>query len=175
MKEFKDLVALRRSMRKFTPDTLPADDVALILRAALMSPSSKGKRCPEYVLVDDKHVLEELSHCKTVGSDFLANASLAVVVCAQPEKSDVWIEDCSVACMQMMLQAEDLNIGSCWIQVRERKDAEGRSSEELVRQALHIPADRRILSIIALGYKGMERKPQDEGRLHWENVHTDQW
>lgn len=175
MKEFKELVAQRRSMRKYTAEPLPADDVATILRAALMSPSSKGKRCPEYVLVDDKRVLDELSRCKTVGSDFLANAALAVVVCAQPEKSDVWIEDCSVACMQMMLQAEDLNIGSCWIQVRERQDPEGHSSEEIVRQALQIPEDRRILSIIALGYKGMERKPQDEGRLHWENVHTDRW
>lgn len=175
MKDFRELVSLRRSMRKYTADALPADDVATILRAALMAPSSKGTRCPEYILIDDKQMLEKLSHCKTVGSDFLANAALAVVVCAQPEKSDVWIEDCSVACMQMMLQAEDLNIGSCWIQVRERKDPEGRPSEDIVRQALQIPEDRRILSIIALGYKGMERKPQNEDRLRWENVHTDQW
>ena len=59
--------------------------------------------------------------------------------------------------------------------MRERKDPEGRPSEDIVRQALQIPADRRILSIIALGYKGMERKPQNEERLRWENVHTDQW
>ena len=54
MKDFRELVSLRRSMRKYTADALPADDVATILRAALMAPSSKGTRCPEYILVDDE-------------------------------------------------------------------------------------------------------------------------
>ncbi len=175
MKEFRELVARRRSMRKFTDTPLTAEELETIMRAALMSPSSKGKRCPEYVIVDDKQILARLAQCKDVGSDFLSDASHAVVVCAQPEKSDTWVEDCSVACMQMMLQAEDLGIGSCWVQVRKRKDAEGRDTEDIVHETLQIPADRRILSIIALGHKGMERKPQNEERLLWENVHKGQW
>ncbi len=175
MKNFKELVALRRSMRKFTAQPLPADDVALLLRAALMAPSSKGKHSAEFVVVDDHDMLERLSQCKAMGADFVAGAKMAVVVCANPGLSDVWIEDCSAASMLIMMQAEDLGIGSCWVQIRERQDAEGHDAEDNVRQMLGIPADRRVLCVIALGYKGMERKPQNEDRLHWEQVHTDQW
>ncbi len=175
MKDFKELVALRRSMRKFTGQPLPADDVALLLRAALMAPSSKGKHSAEFVVVDDRDMLTRLSQCKAMGADFVKDAMMAVVVCANPEQSDVWIEDCSVASTLILLQAEDLGIGSCWVQIRERQDANGQDAEENVRALLDIPADRRVLSIIALGYKGMERKPQNEERLHWEQVHTDKW
>lgn len=175
MNSFKDLIQQRRSMRKFTQQPLAADDVAIIMRAALMSPSSKGKRSPEYVLVDDKAKLEQMSRCKAHGGEFLSECSLAVVIAASPEVSDAWIEDCSVAATQIMLQAEDLNIGSCWVQTRNRMDVEGRDTEQNVRELLGIPADRRVLCIIALGHKGMERKPQNEERLLWENVHTDQW
>ncbi len=175
MKDFRELVAMRRSMRKYTEEQLQAEDVATIMRAALMAPSSKGKRSPEYILVDDKHMLQQLSECKAVGSDFLKDAALAVVVCADPEKSDVWIEDASVAAMLVMLQAEDLGIGSCWVQVRQRQDAMGNNTEDIVHELLGVPADHRIVCMIALGHKGMERKPQNEERLQWENVHTDQW
>ena len=56
------------------------------------------------------------------------------------------------------------------MQVRERYTADGRAAEDMVRQALEIPAERRVLSIVALGHKGMERKPFDESRLLWEKV-----
>ena len=42
--DFKDLVQLRRSHRKFTDEEIDADDVKMILRAGLMAPTSKGQR-----------------------------------------------------------------------------------------------------------------------------------
>ena len=44
MTNFKDLAQLRRSHRKFTDEEIDAEDVRLIMRAALMSPTSKGQR-----------------------------------------------------------------------------------------------------------------------------------
>lgn len=158
-------------MRKFTPELLTSDEVRLIMRAALMAPSSKGLHSWEFVVVDDKQALQALSQCKMQGSDFLANAPIAVVVVADPQVSDVWIEDASVAMTMMLLQAEDLGLGSCWIQVRERFDAEGGNAEDNVREVLGIPEHLRVLSIVALGHKGMERKPFNEDRLLWEKVH----
>ena len=55
MVNFKELVALRRSHRKFLPDTVSSEDVRHILRAALMSPTSKNRRSWQFVVVDDKH------------------------------------------------------------------------------------------------------------------------
>ncbi len=175
MTKFRDLISVRRSMRKFTEEPVAPDDVTAILRAALMAPSSKGLHSYEFLVVEDKDKLEALAAAKDRGSEFLSGAPMAIVVMGNPEVSDVWIEDASVASTHMLLQAEDLGLGACWIQMRDRCDAEGHSAEENVRQLLGIPSHMRVLSIIALGHKGMERKPQNEDRLLWDKVHKGQW
>ena len=45
------------------------------------------------------------------------------------------------------------------------------SSDEYVHGILDIPLQLQVLSIIAIGHKGMERKPFNEDRLQWEKVH----
>ena len=120
MESFIDLVCQRRSMRKFTDEALTSDEVTTLLKSALMSPSSKGKHAWHFVVVDDKAMLEKLSMCKAQGADFLAGATMAVVVVGDPEESDVWVEDASVASTVLLYQAEDLGLGACWIQVRDR-------------------------------------------------------
>jgi len=175
MKDFSELIKTRRSMRQFTDELLSGEDVKLLLRAGLMAPSSKGLHSYEFIVVEDKEMLTALSHSKAVGSDFLAGAPLAIVVLADPAVSDVWIEDASVAATHILLQAEDLGLGACWIQVRNRQDAEGRSTEEIVKSLLGIPEERGVVCIIAVGHKGMERKPQNEDRLKWEKVQLEKF
>ncbi len=172
MESFSELVRLRRSMRKFTDEPLSAEQVETLLRAALMSPSSKGKHAWHFIVVDDKAMLERLSMCKAQGADFLAGAPMAVVVCGDPSESDVWVEDASVASTVLLYQAEDLGLGACWIQVRERYTAEGEPADHIVRFLLHIPEPLQVVSIVAIGHKGMERKPFNEDRLLWEKVHV---
>ncbi len=172
MENFSELVRLRRSMRKFTDEPLTPEQVETLMRAALMAPSSKGKHAWHFVVVDDKKTLEQLAGCKTVGSDFLAGAPLAIVVVGDPQESDVWVEDASVATTILLYEAEDLGLGACWIQLRERFNAEGTPSEDLVRSLLHIPDTLRPVAMVAVGHKGMERKPFNEDRLLWEKVHV---
>lgn len=171
MENFSELVRLRRSMRKFTDEPLSPEQVELLLKAALMAPSSKGKHAWHFIVVDDKDMLQKLSGCKTVGSDFLAGAPLAIVVVAEPEESDVWVEDCSVATTILLYEAEDLGLGACWIQLHNRFDPNGTPSDEIVRELLDIPETLRPVTIVAVGHKGMERKPFNEDRLLWEKVH----
>lgn len=175
MGNFSDLIVKRRSMRKFTDEPVGQDDVVELLKAALMAPSSKRSNCWQFVVVDDKDMLKDLSHCKEHGSSFLSEAALAVVVCADPLVSDVWIEDCSVASIMLQLQAEDLGLGSCWIQIRERYTAAGMPSDDFVRGLLDIPLQMQVLSIIAIGHKGMERKPFNEDNLQWEKIHINKF
>lgn len=171
MGNFSELIKARRSMRKFTMEPVSAEHVRLLLRAGLMSPSSKGLHSWEFVVVEDVATIEALSRCKAQGSEFLAGAPMAIAVLARPEVSDVWIEDASVASAMMLLQAEDLGLGACWVQIRGRKDAAGRDAESNVRDVLGLPATLRVLSILAVGHKGMERKPFNEDRLLWDKVH----
>ena len=89
MKDFKDLVRLRRSHRKFTDEEISAEDVQLILRAALMSPTSKSQRGWQFVVCDDPADIEKLADAKDMGSQFLKEAKLVVVVLGDPVKNDL--------------------------------------------------------------------------------------
>lgn len=168
--DFDKLIAQRRSIRKFTEEQLTEDELQKLMRAALMAPSSKGTHSYEFFVVQDSDKLQALSTAKDRGGELISGAPTAIVVGAKPEVSDVWIEDASVASTMMLLQAEDMGLGACWVQIRERQDVDGNNAEENVRQIVGIPSDVSIVSIIAVGHKGMERKPQNEDKLLWEKV-----
>lgn len=175
MNGFSELIKRRRSMRKFTGEELTQDEVVSLMKAALMAPASKRNNPWQFLLVDDRQLLEQLSHCKEQGAQFIADAALAVVVMADPLASDVWIEDAAIASIYIQLQAEDLGLGSCWVQIRERYTAAGMPSDEYVHGVLDIPLQLQVLSIIAIGHKGMERKPFDETHLQWEKIHLNKY
>lgn len=175
MENFSELIKNRRSMRKFTGEELSQEQVVTLLKAALMAPTSKRSNGWRFIAVDDKETLEKLSHCKEQASAFIADAALAIVVTADPLASDVWIEDASIASIMLQLQAEDLGLGSCWVQIRERYAATGMPSDEYVRSVLDIPLQLQVLSVIAIGHKGMERKPFDESHLQWEKIHINKF
>ena len=63
MENFSELIKNRRSMRKFTDEELTQDEVVALMKAALMSPSSKRSNSWQFIVVDDKEILKELSHC----------------------------------------------------------------------------------------------------------------
>lgn len=169
--DFKDLVQHRRSIRRFTDEALTAEQVQLILRAALMSPTSKSTRAWHFYVVDDRDMLEKLSQCKSAGAEFVKGAPLAVVVCMDTEQTDVWVEDGSIAAVTMQYQAADLGLGSCWAQVRLRGQDDGTPATDLLRFLLGYPEDQQAVCIIAFGHPAIVRKPQDEEKLKWENVH----
>ncbi|KAA6335710.1 Coenzyme F420:L-glutamate ligase [termite gut metagenome] len=175
MESFSDLIIKRRSTRKFTDEKLSQDQVVTLMKAALMSPSSKRSNSWQFIAVEDKEILQALSEFKEQSAAFIADAALAVVVLADPLASDVWIEDASIASIILQLQAEDLGLGSCWAQVRERQTAFGQSSEEYIRNLLNIPLPLQVLSVVAIGYKAIERKPFNEEHLQWEKVHINKF
>ena len=103
-------------------------------------------------------------------SAFLSNAPLGIVVTADQNLSDVWIEDASIASTFIMLTAHWLGLGSCWIQIRKRMHSEDTTAEEYIREILNIPENVNILSIIALGYPDEEKMPKNGNKLLYERV-----
>lgn len=171
MTDFQQLIINRRSTRKFTEEPLSAEQVETIIKSALMSPSSKSSTPWQFLLVEDKEMLGKLSQCKKSGSKLIAGCALAVIVLADPLTSDVWIEDASIASIMMQLQAEDLGLGSCWIQIRERHTVADTPADEYIKDLFDIPMQLQVLSVIALGHKAQERPPFDEENLQWEKIH----
>lgn len=175
MTNFHDLIVNRRSIRKFTHEEISAEDVKTIMEAALMAPTSKSTRAWQFILVEDSEKLLALSKCKEHGAHPIADASLAVVVAIDVEATDPWIEDASIAATYIQLQAQDLGLGSCWIQVRGREANDELESETYVQNILDMPDTILPVCIIALGHPDEEKKPQALDKLKWEKVHIGTW
>lgn len=167
---FKELVQMRRSVRKFTEQEISPEDLQTILRSALMAPTSKGTRAWHFIVVDDKAMLEKISMCREMGSQFVAGAAVAIVVLGDREVTDAWTEDAAIAAVTMQYQAADLGIGSCWCHIRNRFMQNGEPSDNILRFLLDYPENLTAECVIGLGYPAIERKPQDEDKLKWENV-----
>ena len=172
---FLPLLTKRRSTRKYKRQEIEKVKIEKLIKAVLLSPSSKDLRPCEFIFINDKTLLEKLSHSKPHGSAFLANAPLGIVVIADSNISDVWIEDSSIATTFIMLAAEAFNLGSCWIQIRERKYSGTVSSEEFVRNVLSIPDNRKVLSIVGIGYPDESKSPKDEKDLQYNKIFLNQY
>ena len=175
MNTFFDLLKTRRSIRKYLPQAVEPEKIKQITTAALMSPASKRSNPWEFIVVQDKNTLLQLSECRSHGSKLLANAPLGIVVIADTNKSDVWIEDASIAALNIQLQAHDLGLGSCWVQVYNREKEDGCSAEEYIRELLNIPGHYAVLNVVSIGYSDEDRKPYDEEKLAYDKIHEEKY
>lgn len=175
MDNFQSLIIKRRSIRHFTSQPVSEDDVKTILEAGLLSPTSKSARAWQFIVVNEPEMLQRLAQCKPRAAESIARAPLAIVVAVDPTATEPWIEDASVAAAYMQLQAADLGLGSCWVQVRDRYAADGTPSEEYIQELLHMPDTLPIICVLAIGYPAEERKPQAIEKLKWEQVHINEW
>ena len=169
------LIQKRRSIRKFLQKPIEAEKIDAIIEAALRAPSSRGFNPWKFIIVTESDLLEKLSNAKIHGSQFLNNAPLGIVVCADPDKCDVWVEDCSIASTFIFLAAESLGLRSCWIQIRERMHNEMITSEKYVSEVLDIPSRLKVESIIALGYPDEKKSPHKKEELQYEKVFVNQY
>jgi nitroreductase len=160
-----DLLRSRRSIRKYDKKAIEQESVRAVEEALLRSPSSRGINPWRFIMVDDPDLLTRLSGAKEHGSEFLKDAALGIVVCGDETESDVWIEDCSIASIVVQLAAQSLGLGSCWVQIRNRFHASGKTAEKYVQEILGIPETVKVLSIISMGYPGETRRPVAEGKL----------
>ena len=119
--------------------------------------------------------LEKLSDAKDLGGQFLRDAALAIVVLGDPLQNDCWVEDGSIAAISMQYQAEELGLGTCWVQMRGRGLSDGTSADTVIQGVLNIPENLSCLCILAVGHKADERKPQNEDKLKWESVHLEKF
>ena len=168
---FIDLIRKRRSIRRFLDRPVEEEKIDQLVEAALRAPSSRGFNPWRFVVVTQKETLARLSEAKPHGASFLRNAPLAVVVCADPQESDVWVEDASIASIFLHLSAGDMGLGSCWIQIRKRPRDDSRSAENYVADLLGIPESMRVESIVAVGYPAEEKPGHPESYLQREKVH----
>ena len=165
-----DLLRERRSIRKFTDQKIEEEKLDILVEAVLRSPSSRSLNPWEFVVITDEDTIGALARAKTHGSSFLAGAPLAIVVCADPARSDVWVEDASIASLLLHLCAADLGLGSCWIQIRKRQHDNQTDSDTYVKNILDIGPDMAVEAIVAIGYRAEEKPGHAADTLLYERI-----
>ncbi len=167
---FSDLIKTRRSVRKFKNKPVEKQKIDSLIEAALRSPSSRSINPWRFIAVDNKELIQTLSQAKPHGADFLTNAPFCIVVCANKDESDVWIEDASIASIFIHLAAHGMGLGSCWVQIRQREYNSFKSAQTYVKEVLEIPDNIMIESIIAIGYPDEVKQGHKKDTLQFQKV-----
>lgn len=175
MGNITELLFKRRSIRKFTSEAISAEEIKELQRAALCAPTSKNCKSWEFVFVTDENTIKALSQSKDAGAQFIESAKLVIVVMANTEKTDVWIEDSSIAATFIQLQAEALGLGSCWAQIRLRGFADGRKASDIVKEIVGAPDNMEVECLIGIGHKDQERSTYNDDKLPWEQIHSEKF
>ena len=138
--EFKELIAKRRSVRKFTDREVPREVVDRILAEALSAPSARNTRTTRFLVVDDPVLVARMAEMRDYGSAFLKGAPLAVLVLGDTSASDLWRENAAISATVLQLACVDEGLASCWVHVNGRpRRREGR------RLPADVPARSRRL------------------------------
>ncbi|MEE4254238.1 MAG: nitroreductase family protein [Desulfuromusa sp.] len=147
-----DLLRQRRSVRKFKQRPVEAEKIAQLSEALLRAPTSRNQQPCEFILVDDPQILNQLATAKKHGTSFFTSAPLAVVIAANPDISDVWVEDSAIAAIIVQLAAEEIGLKSCWAQLRLRAHDDYTRASDFVRHLVDLPAGLEVAMVIAIGY-----------------------
>lgn len=166
--EVKEALQKRRSVRKFTEEKVPDEMIHELLHAAMSGPSACNKKPWEFYVISQEETLEKL---KSVAPFSKMSAPLAIVVCGDRNRSlpqylgEYWVQDCSAATENILLQAVELGLGAVWCGVYPQKYPVKKAQELLELNENVIP-----LNIIYLGFP--ESVPEagdqyEETRVHY--------
>ena len=170
MSEMLEVMRRRRSVRKFTAEGVSDAQVESLVNAGLLAPSAKNIRPVELLVLRDKATIERLEGCRDAGAGAFKTATLAIIVAARADKSDLWSIDAAIAATQIHLEAEALGLGCCWVQVLKRPCGDT-SAEEAVRKVAKVPPELSILCMMALGHGDEAKEPYVIEKLDRSAVH----
>ncbi|MBR4133354.1 MAG: nitroreductase family protein [Bacteroidales bacterium] len=157
--EFIDVIQKRHSVRKFTGEPVDRELIDAILDIAATAPSSRNSHSSAFMVVDDRDTLSAIAEMRDHGSAFVKGAAAAIVVMGDRSKTDIWVENAAISATFIQLAATAIDLGSCWVHVRDRlrsKDDPARgTAEEYLRSLLGIRDEYGVLCVVALGHEAL--------------------
>lgn len=160
----------RRSIRKFTDEPVSGEHLEKLLRAAMNAPSACNEQPWEFVVIKDREIFKKIRTFQRFSAP-LGTADLAIVVCGDTKRQTFdgfWVQDCSAATQNLLLEAEYLGLGAVWMGLHPIKEWTDKMSA-----LLNLPEQVMPLGIIAVGHPAARVEPAD--RFRPERIHRDQW
>lgn len=162
----------RRSIRKYTEEKVPMENIKELLKAAMQAPSAGNSQPWEFIVVDDKEKLVEVTKVHKY-SFMLPDASYGIVVCATPDKEihkGYFPQDCAAAVENMLIKANDIGLGAVWLGVYPEEDR-----VEDIRKIFNIDENVIPFAVVSVGYPNEEKKfddRYDENKVHYNTYKT---
>lgn len=165
-KFFLKLVEERKSIRRYLPRAVDREKIRVCIEAARLAPSAENVQPWRFVVLDDPDIKASFAADVFSGiysiSKFAAEAPVLILVLArldilanrigkQIQGIHYYLIDIGIAGEHLVLQAEELGLGTCWI---------GWFHTGKARKFLKIPSKYKIVSLISMGY--YEKKPSRE-------------
>ncbi len=177
-----EIMAKRRSIRKYKD--IPVDEPLLfkMIESASLAPSGSNTQPWHFIIVNDSEVknrVVRVSHKQK----WMLSAPVFIVcvadiqsriedtegICLDEETSlfelKQIIRDTSIAAQHIVLEAEELGLGTCWVAWYSQKE---------IRKVLNIPQDKYVVGIITAGYADESPKPRPR-KDYMGLIHRNQW
>lgn len=145
----------RRSIRAYTDQKVERDKVERLLRAAMVAPSAKNQQPWEFLVIEDRAVLDKLINTSPYTSP-VGRAPLAIVMLGNTtdlKAPGYWVQDCSAATQNVLLEATSLGLGACWMGIHSNPEAEA-----YVRALFDLPEHIEPFALVSIGYPDREFK-----------------
>jgi nitroreductase len=160
---FQELVHKRRSVRKYSDRPVAKEDLLKCLEAARLAPSGCNSQPWHFIVIDEPELRKRVAARIFSGiysmNKFAVEAPVLVAVVSEKEKflasfggqirdTSYCLVDIGIACEHLILQAQELGIGSCWI---------GWFDEKVLKEELRISKDKKIDIVLALGFSAEDK------------------
>jgi len=165
-----DNIMTRRSIRKFTNKPVSDEQIELILRAAMASPSGYNLQPWEFIVIKERKILDKVPEFHQY-TKMILESPIAIVVCCdirEEKRKDFWIQDCSAATQNILLAAHALGLGAVWCGIY--------PVEKLVKEVqklLKMPNYVYPVNIVPIGHPAEQKEPSD--RYNEEKIHINEW
>lgn len=160
----------RRSVRKYTDQPVSADQLDLLLRAAMAAPSAGNEQPWHFIVLDDRSVMARITEVHPY-SKMLLQAPVAIVVCGELSREKYpgfWVQDCSAATENILLEAQHLGLGAVWLGLHPVADR-----AKAVHDLLGLPENVMPLGIVSVGHP--QEMPAPADRFDATRIHRNQW
>lgn len=167
--EALEAILTRRSIRRYTNDPVSDETVTELLKAAMAAPTAANQPW-DFVVTRDRETMDAVTRFHP-HADMLKQAQLAIFVCGDPTRGHLegrWPLDCSAATENVLIAANALGLGACWVgiyPVEERIQG--------VRELVGAPDHVIPLSIVSLGYPAEKKAPPS--RFKADRIHQGRW
>ena len=158
MKSFDEIVRNRRSTRSYKREPVEKEKIVEMLESARLAPSACNAQPWQFVVVStpelkDKVFKEGLNNI-AVPNKWAVDAPVIIVVCSKTkfflhkvaekiQDVDYHLIDLGIACEHLVLKAEELGLGTCYI---------GWFNGKKIKDILNLPSSYKVECLITLGY-----------------------